>query len=42
MIEQPNVQLMAELNQRSLTDEDHKAAVDIGGESRHLLRIGVA
>jgi hypothetical protein len=42
MIEQPDVQLMAELNQRSLTDEDHKAAVDIGGESRHLLKIGVA
>lgn len=41
MIEQPDVQLMAELNQRLLTNEDHKAAVDIGGESRHLLRIGV-
>jgi len=40
MIEQPDVQLMAELNQRSLTDKDHKAAVNIGGEPRHLLRIG--
>ncbi|GAA3560800.1 hypothetical protein GCM10022419_046800 [Nonomuraea rosea] len=40
MIQQPDVQLMAELNQRSLTAEDHKAAVGIGGEPRHLLRIG--
>jgi hypothetical protein len=40
MIEQPDVHLMAELNQRSLSDADHKAAVEIGGESRHLLKIG--
>jgi hypothetical protein len=40
MVEQPDVQLMAELHQRSLTDEDRKAAVDIGDEPRHLLRIG--
>jgi hypothetical protein len=40
MIEQPDVQLMAELNQRSLTTADRQAAVDIGGEPRHLLRIG--
>jgi hypothetical protein len=40
MIEQADVVLMAELNQRSLTDEDRKAAVDIGGEPRHLLKIG--
>lgn len=39
MIEQPDVHLMAELNQRSLTKEDHEAAVDIGGEPRHLLKI---
>jgi hypothetical protein len=42
MIEQPDVQLMAELNQRTLTDADREAAVDIGGEPRHLLRIGTA
>jgi hypothetical protein len=42
MIEQPDVHLMAELNQRTLSDEDRKAAVDIGGEPRHLLRIGLA
>ncbi|WP_043687073.1 hypothetical protein [Streptomyces xylophagus] len=42
MIEQPDVQLMGELNQRTLSDEDRGAAVDIGGEPRHLLRIGPA
>jgi hypothetical protein len=42
MIEQPDVQLMAELNQRALSDQDRDAAVDIGGEPRHLLRIGPA
>ncbi|WP_155060493.1 hypothetical protein [Streptomyces blattellae] len=42
MIEQPDVQLMAELNQRALSDQDRNAAVDIGGEPRHLLRIGPA
>lgn len=42
MIEQPDVRLMAELNQRSLTNEDRNAAVDIGGELRHLLKIGAA
>ena len=42
MIEQPDVQLMGELNQRTLSDEDRRAAVDIGGEPRHLLRIGPA
>lgn len=40
MIELPEVELMAELNQQSLTDEDRKAAVNIGGEDRHLLKIG--
>jgi hypothetical protein len=33
---------MAELNQPSLTDNDRQAAVEIGGEPRHLLRIGPA
>lgn len=42
MIEQPDVDLKAELNQRALTDQDLGAAVEIGGESRHLLRIGAA
>jgi hypothetical protein len=42
MIEQSDVDLKAELNQRALTDQDRKAAVDIGGELRHLLRIGPA
>jgi hypothetical protein len=42
MIEQPDVQLMAQLNQRRLTEQDHDAAVVIGGEPRHLLRIGPA
>jgi hypothetical protein len=42
MIEQPDVHLMAELNQRSLTEDDRNAAVEIGGQPRHLLKIGVA
>lgn len=42
MIEQPDVHLMAELNQRSLTGDDHRAAVEVGGEPRHLLKIGAA
>lgn len=42
MIEQPDVHLMAELHQSSLTDDDRNAAVDIGGEHRHLLKIGAA
>jgi hypothetical protein len=40
MIEQPDVQLIAELNQSSLTEDDRNAAVEIGGEHRHLLKIG--
>ncbi|WIX76200.1 hypothetical protein QRX50_32650 [Amycolatopsis carbonis] len=39
MIEQPDVRLMAELNRKSLTDEENDAAVDIGGQARHLLKI---
>ena len=42
MIEQPDVQLTAQLNQRLLTDQDREAAVVIGGEPRHVLRIGPA
>lgn len=42
MIEDSDVRLMAELNQRSLTEADIEAAVQIGGEPRHLLRIGTA
>jgi len=40
MIEQTDVQLMAELNQRLLTRKDRDAAVNIGDEPRHLLKIG--
>lgn len=40
MIEQPDVYLMAELKQSSLSDDDRTAAVDVGGEHRHLLKIG--
>lgn len=40
MIERPDVTLMAELNQRSLTPAERAAAVSIGGEDRHLLKIG--
>ncbi|MDQ7903520.1 hypothetical protein RB614_03205 [Phytohabitans sp. ZYX-F-186] len=42
MIELPDVHLKAELDQRKLTDDDRRAAVEIGGELRHLLRIGPA
>ena len=42
MIEQSDVHLQAELNQIALTDQDREAAVNIGGEPRHLLRIGTA
>lgn len=42
MIEQPDIHLKAELNQKSLTAQDRKAAVRIGGELRHLLMIGNA
>ena len=42
MIERPDVRLMAELNQRLLTDADHDAAVEIGNEPRHLLKIAEA
>lgn len=42
MIVDSDVQLMAELNQRSLTEADIEAAVRIGEGPRHLLRIGAA
>ncbi|MFJ7214848.1 hypothetical protein [Amycolatopsis sp. NPDC098790] len=42
MIEQPDVRLTAELNRKTLTDDDRRAAVEIGGEARHLLKIGAA
>jgi hypothetical protein len=42
MIEEPDVHLEAALDQRSLTADDRKAAVDIGGEPRHQLKIGAA
>lgn len=42
MIEEPDVHLEAALDQRSLTDDDWNAAVEIGGEPRHQLKIGAA
>lgn len=42
MIELPDVDLTAELNQKALSDVDNAAAVEIGGEPRHALRIGPA
>ncbi|MBQ1021531.1 hypothetical protein KBX71_27145 [Micromonospora sp. D93] len=39
MVEQPDVHLKAELDQRKLTTEDEQAAVLIGSEPRHLLKI---
>jgi hypothetical protein len=40
MIEQPDIHLIAEPKPSSLTDDDRNAAVDVGGEHRHLLKIG--
>lgn len=40
MIEDPEVRLTAELNQRLLTPADRAAAVTIGGEDRNVIRIG--
>ncbi|MGI5214111.1 hypothetical protein [Plantactinospora sp. CA-290183] len=42
MVEQPDVHLKAELDQRKLTTEDEQAAVLIGSEPRHLLKIELA
>jgi hypothetical protein len=42
MIEEHDVHLEAALDQRSLTDDDWNAAVEIGGERRHQLKIGTA
>jgi hypothetical protein len=39
MIASPDVRLQAELNQKTLTDAQRAAAVDIGGEDRHIIRI---
>ncbi|GAA2591913.1 hypothetical protein GCM10010399_23040 [Dactylosporangium fulvum] len=39
MVEQPDVHLKAELDQRKLTPKDERAAVLIGSEPRHLLKI---
>jgi hypothetical protein len=39
MIELPEVHLKNEFNQSSLNDADREAAVRIGGEDRHLLKI---
>ncbi|GAA3294987.1 hypothetical protein Dvina_41325 [Dactylosporangium vinaceum] len=37
----PDIQLEPEANQKTLTVEDRRAAVKIGGEARHLLAIGL-
>jgi hypothetical protein len=37
----PNVDLVPEENQKSLTEEDRTAAIRLGGQDRHLLAIGV-
>jgi hypothetical protein len=42
MVDQPDVHLRAETDEGLLTDDDRKAAVKIGGETLHLLRIGSA
>ncbi|KQY09064.1 hypothetical protein ASD37_00820 [Mycobacterium sp. Root135] len=39
MQRQPGVSLIPEENQKTLTDEDHAAAVDIGNRARHLIAI---
>ena len=36
---QPDVRLAGEPNRKALTDADHAAAVQVGGEERHLLAI---
>jgi hypothetical protein len=42
MIKLPDVHLKAELDQRKISEDDRRAAVDVGDEARHLLRIGPA
>lgn len=39
MIGTPGVHLISEANQKTLTEDDRKAAVKIGGEPKHLLAI---
>jgi hypothetical protein len=41
LLDAPDVNLEPEANQKTLTVEDRKAAVRIGGEYRHLLAIGM-
>ncbi|WP_328615995.1 hypothetical protein OHS18_04200 [Amycolatopsis sp. NBC_00355] len=42
LIELPDVQLIPETNRKTLTEDDREAAVEIGGEERHLLKISAA
>jgi hypothetical protein len=35
----PNVHFVPEDNRKALTDEDHAAAVEIGGDDQHVMRI---
>ena len=39
MITRPDVRLLSEANRKALTDDDRKAAVEIGGQLKHLLAI---
>ena len=39
MARRPDVRLAGEPNRKALTDDDHAAAVQVGGEDRHLLSI---
>jgi hypothetical protein len=41
LLDAPDVELEPEENQKTLTVEERRAAVRIGGESRHLLSIGM-
>jgi hypothetical protein len=35
----PNVHMVPEDNRKALTDEDHAAAIEIGGDAQHVMRI---
>lgn len=39
LAECPDVYLTPEMNQKLLTEKDHAAAVRVGGEDKHLMRI---
>jgi hypothetical protein len=39
MMRQPGVHLISQADQKNLTEDDHQAALTIGGEPKHLLAI---